>query len=1122
MTEFYKSSIFFVKCRTKFTRTITILILLLSVTGKAAAARYQLQTRVTIAFNGERLNVAVKMLQERTKIRFAYDDKGLAAKKAPVIKFSNRELSEVLHQLLRGTGYEYKLVEDKVVIMPKEKPESPNVQAGGDPGTIKGRIVEFESSQPLPGASVRILELNKGVQSDGEGYYRFTNIPAGKYTLQVSFIGFTSVKLPVLIRTGKETTYDIKLQGSNNLKEVVISSIRKSRAPVAHSTEIQVLEEVKQASMVVSAISSEQITKSADRNAAEAVQRVSGVTVADDRFVIVRGLNQRYNLTYLNDNVAPSTEVYTRAFALDLVPSRIIDRIMVFKSPAPENLADATGGVVKIYTKDAKTVKHFDIELQTGYRIGTTFNSNFLTYKGGKLDFLGIDDGTRKLPSSVPEYGDLNLAQLTPSQYAKAFNPTLSYQKTRALPNLQVTANYYNAFKLWGRTLSSLTSLSYKNEALQTDVTRQEGINEANATSTDRASNDNRNIQTAQLNLLQNFTYTLRDSSTLSFKNFFLQQGQDGVIVRVSHPTHHIPNSNTDVYNKDNILSFTQRFLYAGNLGGTHYFDHGRSKFQWNGGYTYSRLETPDQRVIRFTVPGSGIAIGDTSLQWRARGQNLEFTDSDDPIASKLGMISRLWMRNTEGNYNGSADYTFKWKPWLAIKAGTFHHWKERRLYRRLFTVHEGDIDNPENTRINPGTNHYIVPRLNRYREQDIAGVWSEEYLRDDYAGIRVHDRTSGSDTYTGTEQNNSGYMALMLTPLNRRIEAYGGLRFEHNRQKIGAAIPKPTSPGINIPVFIDNPMNTWLPSLNVSWRPDTSWVLRAAYGKTVNRTEFREVAPYSELDFENNLQVSGNPDLKSATVNNYDFRAEFYPRKNTKGEVISVGVFYKQLEDPIERINTSSRILTLFPSVSYQNAASATIKGLEVEMNKKLDFLPGKLFRDLSVIANVTIIRSETVNDTTSSGSLSFMTHKRPLQGQAPYIINTGLYYDNAAWGTRISAIYNTSGTNIYAAGRGYRENPNIIGPEYRGSLMELQKHMLDIAISQRIVKSLQAKLSIQNLLDQEYRIAEDYNFTNKYEPVREIPEGERTGSSVREGDNISSRFRPGRYIFFNLSYSF
>jgi len=264
------------------------------------------------------------------------------------------------------------------------------------------------------------------------------------------------------------------------------------------------------------------------------------------------------------------------------------------KSPSPDNQADATGGVIKIYTKDARAVKHFDLELQLGYRPGTTLNSDFLTYNGGKLDWLGFDDGTRALPSTVPKYGSLLLADMKPSEYAKAFNPTLAYGKKTPLPNMQLTANYYDAWNVFGKPLSILTSLSYKNENLKADIYRQQGNGYESTESKDKMGDDNRNTNTVQTNLMQNFTYTLNENNLVSVKNFLLLQGIDATVIRNSQNTVNLVSTNESYSrNKDISLTYNQRFLYAGNLGGIHKFDKERHILSWNLGYTFSQLETP-------------------------------------------------------------------------------------------------------------------------------------------------------------------------------------------------------------------------------------------------------------------------------------------------------------------------------------------------------------------------------------------------------------------------------------------------------------------------------------------------------------------------------------------------
>jgi hypothetical protein len=337
------------------------------------------------AGNTSGLKLIAAIEEQLTTIRFTYDEVASAKLAGPVkLAVAQPTIKQILDLFKNTFGINYQDNGDYIIL---SLPKSPNVQAKGSPGTIKGRIVEFETSQPLPGASVYIVELQKGMVANKEGYYKFTNIPAGKYTLKVTYVSYTTENVSVEAKTDKEESYDVKLRGSNSLNEVVISWTRKSHAPVAHTTERQLVAEIKNAQSVVSGISSEQISKSADRNASEVVRKIAGVTVRDDRFIVIRGMNERYNLTYLNGNIAPSTELYSRAFSLDLIPSRIIDRILIYKSPAPDLLADMTGGAVKIFTKDARNVKHFDIEIQTGYRENTTFNNHYLTYQGGKIDF---------------------------------------------------------------------------------------------------------------------------------------------------------------------------------------------------------------------------------------------------------------------------------------------------------------------------------------------------------------------------------------------------------------------------------------------------------------------------------------------------------------------------------------------------------------------------------------------------------------------------------------------------------------------------------------------------------------------------------------------------------------
>lgn len=1089
------------------------------------------KTFITVSFSNLSLKEALGTIEQKTGLSIGYNSGLIDPSKKVSIDAKNITVAAVLRQLLAGYNITLAQVSaTHVLIRPKETAES---TAGGPQqgtGVIRGRVVEFETSAPVPGATVFLEGTSRGTVSDAAGYYRFNGVPAGKHVLVASMVGFRKERMPNTdVRAGKETVADIRLKGAV-LAEVVISSSRtRTKTPVAYSSIKDLTSEIRNSRLVVSGISSEQIAKTGDRNAAEALKRVAGLTVKDEKFVIVRGMDTRYNLTYLNDNVAPSTELYTRDFSLDLVPSRIIDRVLVYKSANPEMLADMTGGAVKIYTKDARLVRHFDIEVQAGYRANSSFR-NMLSYKGGKYDFMGFDDGVRRLPAIVPGYGDFTKTGISQEAYAKNFSSVLQYGKRTALPNLQVTANYFDYFRMGKRRVSWLTSFSYKHEDQVNDIFRAQGIgNPGFNTPDDRIFYDRQGIENAQLSLLQNFTLPLRDSGSIQFKNFLLNQGQKSTIISQSQQSEWTPELlETGMFKplyKNITLSYSQRFLYAGNLGGKHYFGKAkRNQLQWNAGYTYSNQMIPDQRLIRLQQETSRLGPYPSpdfnrDVEWRARVRTFTENASSDPF---YGIISRVWIRNKESVYNGMADYSRLLAPWLTLRTGTFHQWKERNVFRRVYLVQEGDVrgSGGNDQLIGPGGyGDYIDPYIVFFAEQDLGKVWSTEYLRDNTSGLKVFDRTNGGDTYEATEQQNTGYLAASLTPLKSKLDIYAGLRVEYSRQKLAGAIFH-SQDHITVPVFIDNRKTHFLPSVNVTYRPVSKLSLRGAYGRTVNRPEFREIAPYRDIDYINGISITGNPYVVMADIQNLDARLEFYP--DDEGDMISAGVFYKHLNHPIERIRTDARIGSGLPSISFQNAGRAEVKGLEIELRKTLNILPGKFFRNFSIMGNVTLINSQVVKDSndakkdpTAIAGISD-TIRRQLQGQAPYIINAGLYYDNAASGTKVTLVYNVAGTRIYAAGPSYVKSAQFSGSLYRGSLFELPRHLLDFTVSQRVFRSLQIKATVQNLLNQPIRMAEDFDTDFKY------TKGGLDGAGNFTGDTKALDFNPGRYYVLNFIYSF
>lgn len=1094
-------------------------------------------------------NVSIKEvfaeIQKQSNIKFVYgEDVNKYSQVKVNLDGDNISVQRALTETLKNTNLRFTQRGEHIMIDEKPTSKNESSQQRGAPGHVKGRIVETGTNEPLIGATVRLLNVDKGTMTDLDGYYSLDNIPSGKYTMEVAYMGYETKQVTVNIPANRTLTHDVTLTvDSKLLDEVVVTGIRRERGSVPHATVSQVAQEIKELTVVASGISSEQISRSADRNAAQAVQRVSGVSIVDDKFVVVRGLNQRYNLTYLNDNVAPATEVYSRSFALDLIPSRVIDKIIVMKSSSPDNQADATGGVVKVFTKEAQAVKHLDIDVQGAMRTGSTFKK-MLSHKGGKWDWLGFDDGMRKLPSVVPGFGSTDVAKIPQAEYVRGFSPVLWHQQRSAMPNAQMTINYYDVFKIGDQHISTLTSFNYKHEEEVSDIYRQQGIGKfiAGSEADDKISWDIQGKQTSQLNLLQNFTLRVSDNHRFQFKNFLLQTGTSSNTERVSYNHgrwymwQKYGKSSQLKRNLDVILSYRQRFLYAGNVSGNHAFgEDKRHQLKWNAGYSYTLQSVPDQRVVRYASPYNS-AYGNKDLQYTAvvRQGNLD-------IKSVLfGSISRTWMRNTDDLYNFSADYKFKPAPWVSLGVGTFQQFKRRHFYRRVYTVNEGDLTGTaDDYNTQPGYAGFINPDLIQFNRNNVTEVWSEKYLREDRTGLKVYDRTQGSDAYVGTEQNNAGYASFSLTPWDGKLEVHGGVRAEYNKQAIGAAIPSHSigaysaGRGINVPIYTEYGKLDWFPSLSLNVKPNDLFILRGGFSRTINRPEFRETSPFEEMDYEGNQIIMGNPALRPSLSSNWDARVEFYPRNNEKGESVSIGIFHKSITNPIERINSSRRRMELggiSTRISFNNAEKATIKGVEIEATKSLDFIPVVPFKQLSVGLNLSFIQSRVTQDSVQIYGGHHVSIDRRLQGQAPFLMNTGLYYDNPGSGTKASLIYNMVGERIYAAAIGYEEVPNIFGFTgglFRGSLIELPRHMLDFSITQRIGKGLQAKLAVQNLLNKPVEMAEDYNFTNKYEPYRDMQPEEYTSEDPKEqwreeGDNIASRFHPGRYFSLSVSYSF
>jgi TonB-dependent receptor len=333
---------------------------------------------------------------------------------------------------------------------------------------------------------------------------------------------------------------------------------------------------------------------------------------------------------------------------------------------------------------------------------------------------------------------------------------------------------------------------------------------------------------------------------------------------------------------------------------------------------------------------------------------------------------------------------------------------------------------------------------------------------------------------YNADNQLYAGYIAVKL-PVTSFINIYGGLRVEKNRLELSGFQSKNDSLTPNI---LKDTIN-FFPSVNMTVNLTKSTLIRFAYGRTVNRPEFREAAPFSFYDFQENVVIYGNDTIKSCYIDNFDLRYEWYPGS---GEMVTFGVFYKKFDNPIEATWTPASSGEW--DLRYLNAKNAQSLGIELDVRKSLQFLPKrddflKFFRNLTIVANASYIKCKVETD------LLFVRDKnRPMYGQSPFIVNAGLYYQSEDNRTSLSVLYNIYGKRII--GIGTPEKPNSY---------EMPRHNLDLTIIKKIGTSLSLKLGIKDILNNDVVIQQVMTSENLAEDAIINVKGYKPGTAVSLG---------------------
>jgi len=830
---------------------------------------------------------------------------------------------------------------------------------------VQGKVINLRN-EPVAGATIKVEETNKQFSANVEGMFRVSLEKGKKYSLLVSSTGYNSKLVSDIDANSLNEDLVIVLEPKVVSGEaIVIRSTRRQESTVA------LISFQKNNTSLSNGLAADFIKRTPDKNTGEVLKRVSGASIQDNRFVIVRGLSDRYNSAMLNGALLPSTEPDKKAFSFDMLPAAMIDNIIINKTATPEYTGEFSGGLVQVNTRDIPTKRVFSVGIGFGYNNQSTLR-DFTSNARNRFDWLGFDDGSRNLPDSFPktaqEYRTLgkNAAGLNKQiELTKLFSGDAYVEEVRTaepIKNYVITYANTHSFKNGGQ-LGTLLSVNYRNARLMYNVGR--AFYEADGKNVFEY-NDQQNHYQVTNGAVLNLSY-VQKRSKVSFKNIFNQFYEDNYYSRTGYNTNRL----NDIRFYSSFLN--QRTLFSTQLEGEHQLTKTGIKFKWNGNGGYNWKKQPDLR---------------SALYARRIGTN-EAYEIDPDDTRRFYSDLKDFSVGTTGQFIVPMSWGGKDKQ--TLKFGGSNLTRVRDFRSRIFRYNITNF------------NSFIASNANK----DLIAAFRPTNMG--ISGYILEDFTNNQDRYFGASVLNAAYM--MLDNKFSDLRLVWGLRAENFQQLLTSKIQTGERS-----VLLTKKWD-FLPSANLMYSLNSKQNFRLSASRTVARPEFRELAPFAFFDYETNYGVKGDTSLRRSSVLNYDARYEWYPKSN---ESITIGAFYKDFTDPIEfRLDPASNADSR--RYFYQNATSARTYGLEIEVRKGMEFLSPSL-KNLFFFGNYTLTSSEVRFNDLSAGDKE-ITAARPLQGQSPYLINAGFQWTSEKFNA--SLLYNRVGERLALVGN--TEFPNV-----------------------------------------------------------------------------------------------
>lgn len=948
---------------------------------------------------------------------------------------------------------------------------------------IKGVVIDQKSKETLIGAVITAVpgngSKNATQEKDGikavtdiDGNFSLQNLKDGTYTLYIKYVGYKTQKIDgVQLKGGKwidgkaivsskdtsskndaseKALLTIALQpDEQQLNEVTITAVER------RNTDAAMIQVAKNSPVIVSNVSAQEISRTQDTNAGEVIRRVPGVSLIDDKFVMVRGLSQRYNNVWVNGGAVPSSEADSRAFSFAIIPSSQIDNLTIVKSPTAEYPADYSGGFIIVNTKEIPAENSFNIAVGGNWNTSSAFK-DFSYSKGSGTDFLGFDNGLRNLNGGIqaalnPQL-DANgkpVGDYATSLLGNGLNNDWLVKNRKPLGDLKLAASLNRRWMLGGRTLGMLAAMNYTNEyrTYENMENNLYGIYDAANDKPNylRHSVDDQYNNNVRLGAMLNFTFLSKDGNhKYQLKNIFNQLATSRYTWRDGVSAQSNLERSAEYY-------YRSRTTYNGQLTGKHTFTS--DALDWSIGYAYANRHLPDRRryLIDDALESGVYALStgnDISREW---------TQLDEHILS-LGVNDKHHFKF--GNFEPN------------LQVGAYGEYRSREYQTRNFIYNWNVSDNN-------------MP--SDFRHSDIPTLLSSE-ANMGYDKLYLLEEKQMRNNYRGHNTLGAGYLALSL-PFGK-LGIHAGVRFEHNEMELISNSRDYEKSESSRHYKTDDVF----PSLNTTYKISDQHQVRLSYGRSINRPEFREVSSSVYYDFDLASNVQGNTELKNCYVDNLDLRYEWYP---SRGELISLAVFYKHFDSPIEWTYTVAGGTDLI--YSYKNAKSANNYGVELDIRKNLGFIG---LKDFSWSFNGALIKSKVQFEKGAK------EEDRPMQGQSPYLINTGIFYKNAPLKMDIALLYNRIGKRIIGVGRSEGSTGDDSNSRVPHSY-EMPRNTIDFSLAKKFGEHLELKLNVRDLLAEKiyYKQFADVTYSD---------------GSKKEVEEIARCYKPGRNIGLQAIYKF